>query len=110
MNEPAKIIHQSESRSFMEGPEYCREYLKTDKLWFGTSSLAPGMRGNIDVGHPVSQEVFFVVQGHVLIYDEERYYELNEGDALWIPEGLPHTLINIGDNKALLVWAGAPGQ
>ena len=109
MDQPARIVRQVESRNFMEGPEHCREYVKTPKLWLGTSSLAPQQRGNIDTGHPHSEEVFFVCQGHVLLYDEKQYHELFAGDAILIPEGLPHTLINIGQETAVLVWAGAPG-
>jgi quercetin dioxygenase-like cupin family protein len=106
---PATVVRRIQARNFMEGPEHCREYIKTEKIWFGTSTLPPGARGNIDTGHPSSQEVFFVCKGHVLLYDEKQYYELSEGDAIFIPEGLPHTLINVGEETAVLGWAGAPG-
>ncbi len=105
----ARVIREIEARSFMDGQEHCREYLRTSKLWMGTSRLMPGQRGNIDPGHANSQEVFFVVRGHVLLFDEKEHHELHAGDAIWIPEGLPHTLINIGEEMAVLAWAGAPG-
>jgi quercetin dioxygenase-like cupin family protein len=110
MNTSVKIIRAMEARIFMEGPELCREYVKSPKMWLGTSTLPPGQRGAIDRGHPVSQEVFYCCQGHVLLYDEEQNYELFAGDSILIPEGLPHTLINIGEDMAVLVWAGAPGE
>ena len=106
---PATVIRRIKARNFMEGPEHCRDYIMTEKIWFGTSTLPPGARGNIDPGHPSSQEVFFVCKGHVLLFDERQYYELFEGDAIFIPEGLPHTLINVGEDTAILGWAGAPG-
>jgi len=106
----ARIIRQSEARNFMEGPEHCREYVKTARLWFGTSSLQVGERGAIDPGHANSEEVFFVCKGRVLLFDEKQYYELHAGDAILIPEGLPHTLINVGEETAVIAWAGAPGQ
>ncbi len=106
----ARIIRATQAKTFMEGPELCREYLRTPKMWLGTSTLYPGQRGNIDVGHNVSQEVFYCCMGHVLLFDEKQYYELSGGDAIFIPEGLPHTLINIGEEIAVLVWAGAPGE
>lgn len=106
---PATILRQADARNFMEGPEHCREYIKTEKLWLGTSTLPPGARGAIDPGHASSQEVFFVCKGHVLLFDETRYYELFAGDAIFIPEGLPHTLINVGEETAILAWMGAPG-
>lgn len=106
----AHIVRQCEARNFMEGPEHCREYHKTSRLWFGTSALPPGQRGSIDTGHPNSDEVFFVCEGHVLMYDEQQYYELFAGDSILMPPGVPHTLINIGDRPALIAWAGAPAQ
>ena len=109
-DKPATIIRKNEARNFMEGPEHCREYLKTAKIWLGTSTVPVGQRGNIDPGHPNSEEVYLCVQGHALIFDEKQYYELNEGDALLIPEGLPHTIINVGDVPVVIAWAGAPGQ
>ena len=105
-----RIIRQDEARTFMEGLEECREYVKTPKIWFGTSMLKPGERGDIDVGHTNSQEVFFVCQGHVKLFDEKEYHELFKGDAVLIPEGVPHTLINVGEELALVAWAGAPGE
>jgi mannose-6-phosphate isomerase-like protein (cupin superfamily) len=110
MDATARIIRATEARTFMEGPELCREYIKTPKMWLGTSTLQPGQRGAIDVGHQVSQEVFYCCKGHILLFDEKQYYELSGGDAIFIPEGLPHTLINIGEETAVLVWAGAPGE
>jgi mannose-6-phosphate isomerase-like protein (cupin superfamily) len=109
MSITAKIIREIEARTFMEGPELCREYVRTPKMWLGTSTLQPGQRGSIDPGHKDSEEVFLCVQGHVLVFDEKQYYELYAGDALFIPETLPHTIINIGEETAVLAWAGAPG-
>jgi uncharacterized cupin superfamily protein len=109
-NELGKIVRKLDAHTFMEGPELCREYVRTPKIWFGTSTLQPGERGSIDVGHSHSQEVFYCCQGHILLFDEKQYYELFAGDAILIPEELSHTLINIGDETAILTWAGAPGE
>ena len=92
-----RVIRLAEAESFMEGDEHCRHYVSTGKITFGTSSLQPGQRGAVDTGHPASHEVFFVVRGHVLIHTEGReHFELRAGDAIVIPEGVPHTLINVG--------------
>jgi mannose-6-phosphate isomerase-like protein (cupin superfamily) len=106
----ATVIRQHQARSFMEGPEHCREYVRNRALWFGTSTVPPGQEGNLDPGHPSSVEVFYCCQGHVLVRDGERHYELHQGDALLIPEGLPHTIVNVGTLPALVAWAGAPGE
>jgi mannose-6-phosphate isomerase-like protein (cupin superfamily) len=76
----------------------------------GTSTLQPEQRGNLDNGHSVSQEVLYCCQRHILLFDEEQYYELFGGDAIFVPEGLPHPLINIGEETAVRVWAGVPGE
>ncbi len=107
-----KVVKKSEARNFMEGPEHCREYLKTDKIVFGTSTLPPGARGAKDPGHPDSHEIFFVSRGTVLMYIEEKdeYHELNEGDIILMPEGVSHTLINVGEETAVVSWSLAPPQ
>jgi uncharacterized cupin superfamily protein len=109
-NLTAKIVRSTEARTFLEGPEICREFVNLPRMWLGTSTLPPGQRGNIDRGHKNSVEVFYICLGHVLLYDEKQYYELFAGDAILIPETLPHTLINIGEEIAVIVWAGAPGE
>jgi mannose-6-phosphate isomerase-like protein (cupin superfamily) len=107
-----QVVKKEDARNFMEGVEHCREYLKTEKILFGSSELLPGQRGAKDPGHPDSHEVFFVAKGSVLMFVEERdeYYELDEGDCILMPEGISHTLINIGEEKALVTWSMAPPQ
>ncbi|MFA6934913.1 MAG: cupin domain-containing protein [Sphaerochaetaceae bacterium] len=106
-----KIVRKAEARVFLEGPEVCREYFVTPKITFGTSCLKPGQRGDIDPGHPASHEVFFVTKGHVLLYTKDKaHYELFAEDAIIMPEGVPHTLINIGDEDAIITWSKAPSE
>lgn len=103
------VIRERDATSFMEGDEFCRHYVSTGKVTFGTSSLQPGQRGAVDPGHPGSHEVFFCIRGHVVIYTEERTcLELHEGDAAMIPEGVPHTLVNVGDTPAFVSWSAGP--
>jgi oxalate decarboxylase/phosphoglucose isomerase-like protein (cupin superfamily) len=105
-----KVIKAGEARVFMDGPEVCREYEKTGKLTFGTSTLLPGQTGGIDPGHPKSHEIFYVSRGQVLMHIPEtsHWYELSEGDIILIPEGIPHQLTNIGTEKAVITWSCAP--
>jgi len=53
MDPVAQIIRATEARTFMEGLELCREYVKTPKMWLGTSTLQPGQNvaGNF---HPAA--------------------------------------------------------
>lgn len=110
MDSKAKLIRKRDARNFMEGAEHCREYVRDSLLWFGLSVIPPGQRGEIDHGHERSEEVFYCAEGHVLVYDGDCYLELQGGDALHIPPGLPHTILNVGDQPATVVWAGAPGE
>jgi len=106
----AVVVRRRDAKSFMEGVEHCREYLRDETMWFGTSVVPPGQRGEVDPGHARSEEVFFCVAGHALVFDGETHYELEEGDMLHIPPGLPHTIINVGETPVTIVWAGAPGE
>jgi len=106
-----KITKPAQARVFMEGPEVCREFFKTEKITFGSSQLLPGERGAVDHGHVNSHEVFYVVKGHVLLQTTlGKYYELFEGDAILITENVPHELTNIGTEPALITWSMAPSE
>ncbi len=105
-----KIIKRENARLFMDGPEVCREYIVTDKITFGSSTLQPGQTGAIDRGHPVSHEIFYASKGNVIMRDPSTgvCFELNEGDAILIEEGEPHELTNIGETIAVVTWSCAP--
>lgn len=105
-----KKIRKLNAKVSLDGPEVCREYVRTEKMWFGTSELLPGQTGGIDQGHPVSHEVFFAARGHVIVRNPEsgNFYELEESEALLIEEGEPHEITNIGTVPALIIWAGGP--
>lgn len=107
-----QVVRKSMSKLFLEGTEVCRQYFSTPKITFGTSTLLPGQKGDIDLGHPNSHEIFFVVKGHVLLICEHEgfVYELFEEDAIIIPEGVTHTLMNIGDREAVISWSKAPSD
>jgi mannose-6-phosphate isomerase-like protein (cupin superfamily) len=101
-----------EARVFMDEAEMCREYFKTDRITFGLSELPPGKVGGLDPGHAEADEVFFCAQGRVLCYfpEEDKYYELEKGQALLIPEKTGHRLYNNWDETAIVIWACAPHQ
>jgi len=89
----------------MEGDEACREYVRTPSFWMGTSRLPPGTAGDLDPGHADHAEMFLVISGSASISTGHTIYELDEGDALFIPPTIPHTLRNDGAAEAVLVWA-----
>lgn len=107
-----QVVRLADAKSFWEGPELCRQYFKTEKITFGTSTLEPGETGDIDNGHSASHEVFFVVKGKVCLRTPhtDTNYELSEGDAIIMPETVPHELTNIGSGTAIAAWALAPSE
>ena len=106
------VVRQNEANTFNEGAELCRLYYKTGKITFGTSTLEPGDTGDIDLGHKASHEVFFVVRGDVILRtpNTDTKYELHEGDAIIMPESVPHELTNIGSTTAIVSWSLAPSE
>lgn len=103
-----RLVKIKDSEEFWEGDELCHLYLKSDKMVFGTSYLEPGKEGAVDPGHKYGEEVFFVAKGKVLCEFSKEKIELEEGDAVIIPVGEPHKLINKYDEPTLVCWALAP--
>lgn len=95
----------------MEGDEFCSLYFES-KAFFGVSTIQAGMKGAVDVGHKDAYEVFYVTAGRILCYlpNEGAHKELNKGDAILIPPNMPHQLINISDETAMIVWAQSKVQ
>lgn len=104
------VIRADDAKAFNEGDEECREYVRLPGFWVGTSRLAPGARGDVDPGHDQHVELFLVVSGAASIDTGGDVYQLNEGDALFIPPTVAHTLHNEGPNEAVLVWAAGPPE
>lgn len=106
-----QIKRSKDARLFTEGAEVCREYYKTDRITFGSSFILPGQKGETDWGHKNAEEIFYVVEGHVLLEGEKgTYYEMFKGDAALILPETPHTLTNIGSQPALVSWSLAPSE
>jgi oxalate decarboxylase/phosphoglucose isomerase-like protein (cupin superfamily) len=104
------VTKKDQSKVWMEEQEVCREYYHTERITFGMSELLPGAVGGMDVGHSEADEVFYCVQGEVLCFvpEESRYIRVSVGDAMLVPPGKGHKLINIGTEKAILTWSCAP--
>lgn len=103
-----KVIKKKESKQFFEGDEQCNLYMKTEKMIFGTSYLESGKEGAIDPGHKYGEEIFFIAKGTVICQFSKLSKQLKEGDAVVIPIGESHKLINTSNNPVLVCWALAP--
>jgi mannose-6-phosphate isomerase-like protein (cupin superfamily) len=102
------VVRQDQASVFYEGPELCREYLRNEAIWFGSSLVNPGDIGVVDPGHEGAWEIFYCVSGEGIIDDGENEYSLAAGDALAVPPSVPHRLHNRGSESVLMVWAGGP--
>lgn len=110
MNTKGEVKSSDEAGVSMEGKELVREYFQTDRLTFGVSELLPRQEGAVDTGHEEADEVFYCAEGHFVCKfpGEDEIHELNKGDALLIPEGVPHKLYNVGEEKGRIVFCVAP--
>lgn len=106
----ARVVRALDARTFLEGPEHCREYLRNEQMWFGTSTVPVGCTGDLDTGHATSWEVFYCAAGRAVVATGETAHELAAGDALTIPPTVPHRITNVGTEPVVIVWAGAPGE
>nr|MDO8100575.1 cupin domain-containing protein [Candidatus Njordarchaeota archaeon] len=110
MSSKIGVTRKDEVKTFMEGDELCRLYVKTNEVVFGTSTLKPGKKGAVDPGHKNGEEIFYVAKGKVICNFPKSNVkkELNEGDIVIIPKMEPHELHNPGKTEALVVWSLAP--
>lgn len=99
-----------DAKIIMEDEELCRIFFTTDKVTFGVSEIGVGKTSILDPGHPGADEVFYCMQGHVVCHfpEENTYYEVEKGHAMLITNGVSHKVFNVGEEKAILVWACAP--
>ncbi len=104
------LVHPKEAKVFMDQQELCREYFRTEKITFGTSRLHAGAVGGLDPGHAEADEIFYCIQGHVLVHfpEDDSYHEMETGDALLIPPATGHQITNIGQEEAVISWSCAP--
>ena len=94
------LVHPKEAKVFMDQQELCREYFRTEKITFG----------GLDPGHAEADEIFYCIQGHVLVHfpEDDSYHEMEKGDALLIPPATGHQITNIGQEEAVISWSCAP--
>ncbi len=110
---PAKevqVCRANDARVLMAGDEMAAVYFWTDRLVFSVSQIPPGGRSSRDPGHQGADEVCYVVRGTLVLEFPElqRWERLSAGDAVVIPEGVPHTVINPGGEVAVSTWSTAP--
>jgi mannose-6-phosphate isomerase-like protein (cupin superfamily) len=70
--------------------------------------LAPGM-STIPHYHPKTEEIYYITHGVGLMTIDGEQREVTVGDAIAIPPGARHTLLNTGTETLRLLCCCAPG-
>ncbi|PWH20657.1 MAG: cupin domain-containing protein [Ardenticatenia bacterium] len=110
MTKPA-LIREQDAEIVMEGGECVRIDANTGKIIFSVASLPAGKEGALDPGHQDAHEIAYLIRGRVVFEfpnSTPKWVELREGDAVFIPEGEPYKVINVGEETALISWSLAP--
>lgn len=109
-NLEVKVVKDGDGRFIIEGQEATQVYFSTEKIVFSVSTLLPGQKACLDNGHKDADEICYVIAGKIIMHltNIDKYFLLNEGDAMLIPPGEPHYSINIGEKKSITAWSCAP--
>ena len=58
--------------------------------------------------HPIAEEIYFITQGEGVMRIETEMMRVRVGDAIAIPNGLIHQIINDGEGKLVFLCQCAP--
>jgi HTH-type transcriptional repressor of puuD len=53
------------------------------------------------------EETVLILEGSARVELGDEVYELGTGDATWVPPGVPHRFINVGNNDMRIYWVYA---
>lgn len=79
------------------------QHTPATKLWFGKVSNEPGYR-SLPHHHGEAETGGFVLEGHGRIYFGEHfedYYDMEQGDWVFVPPFMPHIECNVNRSKPL---------
>jgi len=74
-------------------------------LFFAHAELEPGRE--IEIHLDPYEEIYYLVSGTGLIRVGEEEQQVNRGDAIWLPFGVPHGLKNNGTETCIFVVAAS---
>ena len=83
------------------------EKTRTNTVAMGVEDFAAG-GSTPDHAHANSDEIFFVISGsgRATVGDESR--DIAPGDAIWIPRGVRHQIVNTGTVVLRTTWTFVP--
>jgi len=74
-------------------------------LFFAHAVLKPGKE--IETHIDPYEEVYYLLSGRGVMTVGGERQEVAAGDAIWLPYGVPHSLINDGDEDCVILVAAA---
>jgi uncharacterized cupin superfamily protein len=82
--------------------------IATARLSFLEVELKPGLTDSLEPLTHTGEELIHVLKGVVEIHVAHERHLLKEGDSLHFQSREPHTIKNIGDGQARLLWVASP--
>jgi uncharacterized RmlC-like cupin family protein len=79
------------------------QHTPATKLWFGKASNQPGFR-SLPHHHGEAETGAYVLSGRARIFfgkDYQEYFDLSEGDFMFVPPFLPHLECNMSTTEDL---------
>jgi transcriptional regulator with XRE-family HTH domain len=77
-------------------------------LSFLEVELAPGLDRRVEPIHHAGEELIHIIRGVVEINVGANRHLLKEGDCIHFRSSEPHTIRNIGDGSARVIWIASP--
>jgi uncharacterized RmlC-like cupin family protein len=80
-----------------------RQHTPATRLWFGKASNKPGFR-SLPHHHGEAETGAYVLSGRARIFfgkDYQDYFDLSEGDFMYVPPFLPHLECNMSTTDEL---------
>jgi quercetin dioxygenase-like cupin family protein len=74
-------------------------------LFFAHAVLKPGRE--IEEHIDPYEEVYYLLSGRGVMTVGDKRQEVTAGDAIWLPYGVPHSLLNDGDEECVILVAAA---
>ena len=70
--------------------------------------LEPGLSHNLEPWQHTGEELVHILKGVVEVQIGPERFLLKEGDCIHFRSGEPHTIRNIGDGPARILWVASP--
>jgi quercetin dioxygenase-like cupin family protein len=107
MMEPKKVSTHEAKRVDLPGDSYLRELLTgatagTKKAMLGVSVFKPGFKSK-SIVH-TEDELAYITKGEGKLVTPNHTLEYGEGDALYIPAGTVHMVVNSGNSDLSMVY------